>query len=104
MKNYKVEYYPSAYTDLEKIGDYIAFTLCAPGAAINLIDKIQAAIEKLKAFPKTGKALDVVLPLKYAYRWLKVENYMIFYTLNENTSTISIVRILYGASDYLSEL
>ena len=39
--NYKIEYLPSFYNDLEKIVEYIAYELKNIYAANNLIDKIE---------------------------------------------------------------
>ena len=104
MKNYNIVIFPTVQQDLEKITDHIAFTLCAPAAALNLINKIQAEINGLKNFPLSGKELQTDIPLKFSYRWKRVDNYLIFYTTDEASQTVTVMRIIYASSDYLSIL
>lgn len=105
MKRYKILYYPAIYEDFENIADYISVTLCAPQAARNLLVKFQNAIENLETFPFSGTELaEIGLPLKYRYRWLQVESYMIFYTVDEQAETVNVMRALFASSDYLSIL
>lgn len=101
---YKILYSPIARADIEGIGDYIANTLCATQAAEELLGKIRRAIDGLQNFPAMGKALTKKARFGMPYRWLRVENYMIFYTVDENARTVTILRVLFGASDYLSTL
>ena len=37
-------------------------------------------------------------------RFITVKNYMVFYTVNKDTETVSIVRIMYGARDLSRQL
>ena len=97
---YNIRYSPVVQFDLEGIVNYVSDTLCAPQAAERLLCKIREAIETLAAFPFSGRELK----LKAGYRWVRVENYMIFYTVNEAEEMITVMRILYGASDYLVKL
>lgn len=100
MKTYKLAYTPEARDDLHKINTYISDTLFAPQAAENLLEKIRLLIENLQNFPLLGKKIDVA----HTLRWLKLENYMIFYDVDENAETVYIMRVLFGASDYLNLL
>ena len=101
---YNILYYPLARSDIEGIGDYIANTLFAPRAAAELLGKIRRAIEILQDFPLSGATIEPQEGLTLPYRWLKVENYMIFYTVDKTKQTVTVMRILYGASDYFSIL
>ena len=102
--NYKIVYYPASLGDLEGIADYIANTLFAPQAAKNLLAKMESSIASLAAFPLSGTLMKEGEGLDFVYRWLRVENYMIFYTVDENAQTVMIMRVLYAAADYLSVL
>ena len=100
MKNYRVELLPEAQSDLIKTLDYIATELCAPLAALHLHEAIMAEFQTLKTFPLSGTEVKNNFPLHNAYRWVMVENYMIFYTVDENSEVVYIARILFSSSDY----
>lgn len=102
---FNIFYAPTVLPDLDGIADYIANTLCAPQAAEKLIGKILHRIQRLADFPFSGTMLDdTSAELTFAYRWLKVDNYMIFYTVDETAQAVTVMRVLYDASDYLSIL
>ncbi|MBQ8685130.1 MAG: type II toxin-antitoxin system RelE/ParE family toxin [Clostridia bacterium] len=104
MQNkFTIEYTYLANADLIKIKNYIKNNLYSPKASDNLLKEIQTTIENLEDFPLSGTPLTDS-QLAFSYRWLKVRNYMIFYTVNETAKTVTIMRILYGASNYINEL
>ena len=104
MQNkFTIEYTYLANADLIKIKNYITKNLYSPKASDSLLKEIQKTIENLEDFPLSGTPLTDS-QLASPYRWLKVENYMIFYTVNETAKTVTIMRILYGASNYINEL
>ena len=47
----KIVYLPIARQDIEDIIHYIAYTLCAPKAALDLLDSLECAIIKTLDFP-----------------------------------------------------
>lgn len=64
------------------------------------MDKIETSIMRLKAFPfSCTLVLDKHLQER-GYRKLPVDNYIVFYLINENEGQVIIMRILYGASNY----
>ena len=104
MKNYCLKILPVAKRELDDIFDYIALELCSPLAAINLNTAITQEFKNLQNFPLSGVELKSPLPLKYSYRWVRVDNYIIFYTVNEQTETVNIMHVRFASSDYLSIL
>ncbi|KAF0146786.1 MAG: RelE/StbE family addiction module toxin [Ignavibacteria bacterium] len=71
-------------------------------AAANLADKIEKNLELLSDNPLLGKSpSDSDLKL-LGYRYLIIENYLIFYTIEKKT--ILIHRMLHGARNYKSLL
>ena len=104
MKNYSAKISEEAKEDIAKALDYIAIELCAPMAALNLNAKITEEIKLLKAFPFSGTLVDNEEGTSVAVRWVRVENYMIFYTVNEAEESVYILRILYGSSNYQNML
>lgn len=104
MRNYNVIIQPIAQKDITDIGNYIAYTLCNPDAAIKLTNKFNEAFAQISNFPESGTPLTVNLPLLENYRFSIVENYIVFYTLDEKNETAYIMRVLYGGSDYANIL
>lgn len=104
MRNYDIELLPRAQRDLTEIDDYIMNDLLAPQAAIDLFDKFIDAFERLQKFPLSGTELNAGLPLKNEYRWVLVEHYLIFYTVNDNLGKVTIARVLYASRNYLNIL
>ena len=95
----KISYSVAAIKDLEQIGDYIAEQLKNPQAALNTVDKIQDAINKLANFPLIGTPLSSIYEVDTDYRFLVCGNYLAFYHPQENE--VLIDRILYGRQSYL---
>ncbi|MBQ9782438.1 MAG: type II toxin-antitoxin system RelE/ParE family toxin [Clostridia bacterium] len=104
MKTYKVLIQPTAKNDILEIGDYISNVLCAPAAAATFTQKFIDSVKKLADFPNVGKRVEANVMLKYEYRRLVIENYIAFYIVDEESSTVKIMRVLYGQSDYIKNL
>ena len=93
-KEYKIIYLPIAYSDLNKIFDYICFELKAIVAAKNLLDKIDQEFLELSLFPFKGSIYKGISEFKFEYRLLIIENYLVFYVINDDY--IEIHRIIYS--------
>ena len=98
--NYSLKFSTKASEDLEQIYIYIAEKLFADVAADRLLNKIEDGIMRLRDFPYSGSfVLDELLKSK-GYRKLIVDNYLVFYLVNEIEKQVVIMRILYGAQNY----
>lgn len=104
MKSYNVRILPTAQTDINGALNYIANDLSNPTAALKLWKVISDCFTRLKGSPLYGRELETNTPLKYTYRWVMAENYLIFYTVNESLETVYIMRMLFGSSNYISIL
>jgi len=94
VKNYKIEYLPSFYNDLEKIVEYIAYELKNVYAANNLVDKIELEINRRALNPESYEIYKSAKKRKDIYYRIYVKNYTIFYIVKENT--MEVRRILYS--------
>ncbi|TCL37239.1 addiction module RelE/StbE family toxin [Anaerospora hongkongensis] len=98
--NYRVKFTPKAEEDLDEFYGYILGTLSAALAADKLMDHIEAAIMRLKEYPFSCQyVLDEPLKAR-GYRKLIVDNYLVFYLVEELDKEVVIMRILYGATNY----
>ncbi len=95
-RKFHVRVLPAAESDLHDIIEYIAAE--RPSAALRLAEKIESALRRLETHPLLGKLPQDTELIKMGYRYLIVENYLIFYT--HQARTIFIHRILHGARDY----
>ena len=84
MKNYTVLYSDSAQNDLTEIFEYIAYTLKEVHTAQNLIRKIMKNIELLKIKIRT----------------LNTGKFITFYSVDEKSLSVKILRIIYGGRDF----
>jgi len=87
-----------AEEDLAEIMMYIAAD--KPSAAEDLAMKIEKNISLLSTNPRLGRIPSDEQLLRQGYRYLVVDNYLIFYILEGQT--IFVHRILHGARDYQS--
>ena len=90
----------AAEEDLKGIMTYIA--LDNPSAAAALADKIEKRLSGLSSYPLLGKIPDEDELAKMGYRFLVVQNHLIFYTIEERV--IWVHRIIHGARNYVSLL
>lgn len=95
-KTYKVIYSPQALEDLTEIYEYIRFTLQARIAADNQSSRIRKMIRSLDTLPARHSHVDWEPWASMKIYKVSVDNYMIFYRVDEKLSTVSIIRIFYS--------
>jgi addiction module RelE/StbE family toxin len=94
---YKIHYLPLALDDLKSIVRYIADTLKSPQAAENFLSKLDREVLKIADNPFRCRLYSPSEKLKYDYRVLHIDNYYLFYEV-ENKK-IEIHRIIYSKRD-----
>jgi toxin ParE1/3/4 len=104
MDKYKIEITEPAENDLRSIGLYIAKQLLEPDTAKKIVAKIAEAIVKLDELPlRNALVSDERLKLK-GIRKIIVENYVVFYIVDEMNTVVTIIRILYNRRDWINIL
>jgi toxin ParE1/3/4 len=88
----------AAEDDLSEIINYIAAD--RPSAADALATKIERDLNLLSKNPQLGRIPNEEELMRLGYRYLVVQNYLIFYTMEDQI--IYVHRILHGARDYLT--
>ena len=99
---YRLELTPKAVDDLNDIYHYITDDLQNLQAAVHTVESIIQKYELLADQPGIGTSLESVLHIPNKYRFLVSGNYLIFYTVD--SSSVRIMRILYGKRDYIKIL
>lgn len=97
MASFKLRYSPLFYEDLDKITDYLLFELKNELAAKTLVNNVEAAIKKRLSNPLGPAPYSSINNRQRAYRKILIGNYLIFYVVIDNTTTIR--RMLYGRRD-----
>ena len=101
---YNLEYQPIAQHDMINIVTYISEVLCNPIAANRLAEAFIDSAENIRDFPYSMPVYHPVKPLKYEYRKLIVNNYIMFYRVNDAQKLITVARVIYAKSDYGKKL
>ena len=97
---YKIDYLPSAKEDMAEIARYISHDLQNPMAADKLAIEMVEAADGLSDFPYRNRVYQPIKPLKREYRKLLVQNYILFYYIEEEQKLVTIARAIYGRRDY----
>ena len=102
MNQYNIEYSKEAREDLIEIKRYIKYNLQEPETAQKLISKIRAEIDNLKNNPQMFAIIDDDFIRKFEIRKLIVDNYIVFYRIQNDN--IQIARIMYGRRNWINLL
>lgn len=100
----KIVYTFQAQQDLKNIYEYIAYSLLAPDAARSLYQKIIQSARSLESMPERNPFYKEEPWRSQGVRFVPVKNYLLFYTVNNETQTVSIFRIFYGGMDISRQL
>lgn len=101
---YKVEYLPSALNDMSGIIGYIGKELADRAAADRLAEKFVESAEGLGDFPYAYPVYVPVKPLKNEYRKAVIDNYLMFYRVDEAAKTVTVSRVIYGKRNYSDQI
>ena len=97
--SYQVHITSTAEHDIMRAADYIEFTLKNPNAADNLLDAATLA-----DLPQKFHLVDDPVLASWGIRFVIINNYLAFYTIDEEKQTVIIVRFLYQKSNWTSIL
>lgn len=96
MNKYNVSILDAAVSDIEEITLYIRDELKNQKAAKYLADKIFETIERIAQFPYANSVYVPLRPLKHEYRKAVIDNYLLFYRVDEEAKEVIVVRAIYG--------
>lgn len=100
----KIVYTLQAQQDLKNIYEYISYSLLAPDTARSMYQKIIQSARSLESMPERNPLYKDEPWHSQGVRFLPVKNYLLFYVVNKQTSTVSISRILYGGMNVSRQL
>ncbi len=98
--SYEIILSDEAHADIDETLDYIANNLHNPIAARNLLDKTEEIYNELSLNPYMYAACNDVRLRKEGYRKVVINNYVMIYRVNDDSSFVYIVRVFYGRRNY----
>jgi len=99
---YELKFSNYVYEDVNSSVNYIKYVLQNPIAARKLKDEIKKAYKKIKKNPFIYPAVPAEYLALKGYRFININNYMLFYKVKEKQ--INIERFLYGPRDWINIL
>lgn len=97
---YKLLRTDKADDQLREIILYIADDSGSVDVALNYLDKIETAINRLEDFPLSCIIPRYSILRKQGYRVLIVERHMVFYKIDEKNRVVTVYAIVDGRREY----
>ncbi|MBQ5896489.1 MAG: type II toxin-antitoxin system RelE/ParE family toxin [Bacteroidaceae bacterium] len=101
---YKVKLTNNALAQLKEAVGYISKVLLEPEVARRWSDRIKKEILTLDHMPLRYPLVDEEPCRTEGIHKLTVENFIVYYWVNEDTSTVWVTAVVYGRRDQLSVL
>ena len=99
MGTYNLTYTETAKRNIIEIAGYLSHELKAPESARKLVTKLMQAAADITVFPYAHSIHQMPQneePLKHEYRKILVDNYFIFYRVDETRSLIIVASVIYA--------
>ena len=97
---YSVNITDIAEEDILSKVKYISNILKNPVAANNLLDEIERYEEILENTPNIFSYVSDNNLAKKGLKFIVIKNFLMFYTVNENDKSVTVIRFLYGRRDW----
>ena len=101
---YNIDITQPAENDIKEAVKYIAEKLLNPSAAGKLLDDAEHAIFSLNDMPHRHALVKDDDLARLGFRFMPVNNYLVFYVVREEKKTVVIQRFLYGRRDWVTIL
>ncbi len=102
--SYNIYITATAERDILRAADHIEFTLKNPTAADHLLDAVTEQINSLGDMPEKFRLVDDPVLASWEIRFVIVNNYLAFYTIDKRKQLVIVVRFLYQKSNWNSIL
>ena len=101
---YKVETSLQAEEDLRGIFEYIAFELLSPENAGRQLERLEKQILSLNEMPERFAKYGNEPWHSRGLRFVAVDNYIVFYILDTNARTVTVLRVIYSGRNMEKQL
>ena len=102
--SYQIRITSTAERDMMQAADYIEFTLKNPSAADHLLDAAVRQISTLTDLPQKFQLANDPVLASWGIRFVQVNHYLAFYTIDEEKQTVIVVRFLYQKQNWMAIL
>ncbi len=102
--SYIIHITATAERDIMHAADHIQFNLKNPTAADHLLDVATEQINSLADMPQKFRLVDDPVLSSWGIRYVIINNYLAFYTIDEEKQMVIIVRFLYQKSNWIAIL
>lgn len=102
--SYNIHITATAERDILRAADYIEFTLKNPTAADHLLDAVTEQINSLGDMPEKLRLVDDPVLANWEIRFVIINNYLAFYTIDKEKQMVIVVRFFYQKSNWNSIL
>ena len=96
MKKWNITVLPEFRDDIRNICSYISNELLEPASAKNVADRILKAVASLSEMPLRYPLYEKEPWQSRGLRKMSVENYVVFYLTNEESSTVIVLHVFYA--------
>ena len=103
-KRYNLEFTVSYKKDTKKIYNYIKQKLQNEIAAKNLMNKVEKYTNELKYSPHAYREIERTNSKRKAFRKIKINNYILLYTVDEDKKQVTVSHMFYGRSNYINKI
>ena len=104
MRQYRIYITEQAEGHLSSIKNYYIEQLNSPEMAINKLNLLRSGIKKLEFMPYRIKRIDETPWRELGYRKLKINNYYIYYWINDKKSEVYVTAVIYTKMDQKGQL
>ena len=104
MRQYRIYITEQAEGQLSSIKNYYIEQLNSPKMAINTLSLLRSGIKKLEFMPYRIKIIDEMPWRELGYRKLKINNYYIYYWINDKKSEVYVIAVIYTKMDQKGQL
>ena len=104
MTTYDVKNTGQARNDMKMIYKYIADTLMEPVIAEKQYTRIETAVYSLETMPERFRRYEKEPWRSRNLRVMPVDNYVVFYTVDNENRVVTVIRIMYGRRNTEKEL
>lgn len=101
---YSIHITAAAERDMASASDHIEFVLKNPKAADDLLDEAELKINSLSTFPGRFSLAEDPLLASWGIRFVQIKNHLAFYVVSQEDRRVTVVRFLYGKSNWISIL
>lgn len=100
--NYEVEFTEECLQEIKKVYNYIKDNLYATNSAENLMNMVEEFTNNLAYAPKIYAEIPRYRGTNSTYRRIVIKNYILLYTIDEESRKVYVSHMYYGGSNYLN--